>query len=547
MSDRLRAATLGQATATIVLNHVEPAALSIRHALGLNLDLSVAFRDQQGAPVDPTGFFPQLAIMPRSWFGIYGYDMEVTDAVNGIASVKIPGTALIDPAGYNIELYLRRLANPPENPPLPILLAACGVLRLQGSAYFTIGPLGGINVPVVVGPPGPIGPVGPEGPEGPASTVPGPEGPEGERGSIWFTGDDYPLIAIPGPAGLVDGDMYLKTIDPDGGSTWRWSAGTSWTYTGADITGPMGPEGPEGPVGPPGPEVYAPVGATPPATPAIGALWYDTQSQDLKTWNGVGWSVSTANWATGPELWVPNLTDIPGLLFWFDPTDASTMTLDGSGNIQTFRPKIGDPALYTISQANVAQRPDSVPLPNGKTIVRFATTPNQSLANPDVPIDNSQGNSVIFAWKVTDVSVNRGIVNFRPLLGSPLRFDFSTRTAPELTMRCGDGSVLNPRPIAANLWNITTERDAAETWLNGGDLQAATGGPMDAVGSSELMYGRSAMVSPSFAGDLGHLIYIEGPVSDHILHRLEGFVAWDLGIEDRLVPGHPYKDGPPTT
>lgn len=216
MNDRLRAATLGQATATIVLNHVEPAALSIRHALGLNLDLSIAFRDQKGAPVNLTGFFPQLAIMPRSWYGIYGYDMEVTDAVNGIASVRVPGTALVDPMGYNIELYLRRVADPPSNPPVPIALAACGVLRLQGSAYFTIGPLGGINVPVVIGPPGPEGPVGPQGAAGPQ----GSPGPTGERGSIWTTGQGAPTQTT----GVLVGDMYL---DEANGDVWRFD-GATW-------------------------------------------------------------------------------------------------------------------------------------------------------------------------------------------------------------------------------------------------------------------------------------------------------------------------------
>jgi collagen type IV alpha len=63
----------------------------------------------------------------------------------------------------------------------------------------------------------------------------------GFRGSQWYTGDDYPAISMPGPVGLVVGDMYLKNIDPDGGSVWQWAGvGPGWIYTGADITGQSG-------------------------------------------------------------------------------------------------------------------------------------------------------------------------------------------------------------------------------------------------------------------------------------------------------------------
>ena len=97
---------------------------------------------------------------------------------------------------------------------------------------------------------------------------PGVDGTNGERGGTWFTGNDYPLISMPDPAVLVDGDMYLKQIDPDGGSTWRWHGALgAWTYqaditgpTGADSTvpGPAGPKGDTGDTGPPGADSTVP-------------------------------------------------------------------------------------------------------------------------------------------------------------------------------------------------------------------------------------------------------------------------------------------------
>lgn len=66
----------------------------------------------------------------------------------------------------------------------------------------------------------------------------------GPHGSVWYAGADYPAASMPDPAGRTEGDMYLKTVDPDGGTVWRWTFLTNnWVYTGSDLTGPQGPTG----------------------------------------------------------------------------------------------------------------------------------------------------------------------------------------------------------------------------------------------------------------------------------------------------------------
>lgn len=197
--------------ATIVLNPIEPAGLSIRHALGVNLDLQIALQSQVGTPVDPTPLLPQLALMPRSWPSIYAYDLPTIDGPLGTCGAMVPGIALMDPAGFNIEVYFRRVADPATDPPLPTSLAARGVLALQGSAYAAMGPLGMINVPVIAGPPGPPGPAGAPG-------APGQPGTPGTRGSIWLTGTGDPTVTV----GVLDGDMYLDELN---GNVWRYDGG----------------------------------------------------------------------------------------------------------------------------------------------------------------------------------------------------------------------------------------------------------------------------------------------------------------------------------
>jgi hypothetical protein len=185
----------------ITLSGIEPAPLSIRHPLGINLDLRLTMQDQNGTPVDPTPLYPQAVLLPRSKGGVYPYDLTVTDAANGIASLNVPGTALTDFWGYGLELYTRRLNEAPDDPPIPTGLAAKGVLMMEGSSYMSSGPLGLINIPVVTGPQGPIGETG-------------------ARGSIWTTGSGAPTATGSEQAG----DMYL---DEANGDVWRYD-GAVW-------------------------------------------------------------------------------------------------------------------------------------------------------------------------------------------------------------------------------------------------------------------------------------------------------------------------------
>jgi hypothetical protein len=199
---------------TIHLNPVEPALLSIRSALGVDLDLDITFLHQNQSPADPTPLMPQLAFMPRSSRQVFAYDVTVTGPANGLGNVKVPGTALTDRNGYNLELYQRRANVEPSDPPVAVGLLAKGVLRLDGSAYAREGPLSAINVPVVVGPPGQQGP--------PGIGVQGDPGTPGKRGSRWTTGIGAP--STPPPLDTLEFDMYL---DETTGDVWQYN-GLDW-------------------------------------------------------------------------------------------------------------------------------------------------------------------------------------------------------------------------------------------------------------------------------------------------------------------------------
>lgn len=387
----------------IELNPFEPSPVGLRHAMGVDLDLDLQFVKLGELPLpaataDITGYNPQLVLIARSTNRPAGYDIVVTDAANGRATVSVPGVVLGDHRDYTMEIYNRDIDGVPK------ALLAKGVLRLEASAYEVTGPLGPVTYPTIEGPPGPMGPMGPEGLQG-AAGLPGPEGPEGphgppgtattmiqsytqpfpgeaipievvtidgfvqgltifvetggyyliindptvdgfivgqnlgypgnaapgatisignavtvggvqgaegpegpegavgpqgEQGSRWYTGDGFPAITPP-PGPRIDGDMYLKNIDPSAGTTWRWDAGSSsWVYSGADITGPQGPQGVAGAVGPAGPSgtMTAIVATAAPSTAGPdGQFWWNPSTGQMKILRTGAWVLYTADWA----------------------------------------------------------------------------------------------------------------------------------------------------------------------------------------------------------------------------------------------------------
>lgn len=196
---------------TVILNPIEPAPLSLRLPLGVALDLDLTFVNQQAALVDPNTLMPQLALLPRSRGGLFAYPVETTSSEGGTGNVKVPSTVLVDRSGYTLELYSRRAAENPDDPPVATGLIAKGVVALEGEAFQSWGPLGTINTPVVVGPPGPVGPQGEQGIQGDT----------GLRGSLWTSGEGPPV-----PTGFeLTGDMYL---DETTGDVYRFEAGVGW-------------------------------------------------------------------------------------------------------------------------------------------------------------------------------------------------------------------------------------------------------------------------------------------------------------------------------
>ena len=140
-----------------------------------------------------------------------------------------------------------------------------------------IGPPG---PPGEAGPPGPDGPAGPEGPEGPQGEQgepgtpggpPGPPGPAGPPGAaVTFIGDEPPVDP-------VEGQLWWES---DKGELLIWyNDGNSTQWVSANSPGPPGPPG-TGEGG--GTAVF--IGPSPPASPVVGQLWWESDTGQMFIW-----------------------------------------------------------------------------------------------------------------------------------------------------------------------------------------------------------------------------------------------------------------------
>lgn len=264
---------------TVFLNPVEPAKLSVRTPLGVEMDLTVAFLSPLGAIIDPGELLAQLVLMPRSSYKRYAYDFETVDASAGTASVTVPGPALADQLGYNVEIYQRINAPNPDDPPVPAGLIATGVLATQGLAYQKNGPLFPMTVPQIVGP---VGPMGPAGPANQLSVLGVETGLPGSDAEVIITGIS-PAQQIsfvipqgdtgdPGPANVLS----IGTVD-----TGAPGSSADATITGTSPNQTLNLTIPRGDVGAPSSLTVGTVTTLPPGSPATATITGTAPNQTI--------------------------------------------------------------------------------------------------------------------------------------------------------------------------------------------------------------------------------------------------------------------------
>jgi len=89
----------------IMLNQIEPAALSLRWPQGLDLPIDLTVREQDGTMVDLSLVNPVLELEPRSGGALQSYAGATDLAGLGTATFRVPGGDYKDSNGYRLSLY----------------------------------------------------------------------------------------------------------------------------------------------------------------------------------------------------------------------------------------------------------------------------------------------------------------------------------------------------------------------------------------------------------------------------------------------------------
>jgi hypothetical protein len=182
---------------------------------------------------------------------------------------------------------------------------------------------------------GPTGPTGPTGVRGDDSTVPGPTGPSGPTGAtgtaglgyagITFTLSSYVSSTASGTVNKVDALVVgssIRIISPSNPLIYADGIVFSITGTSVDITvlfdntggtlasitsampvsitGTRGVTGPTGPTGATGPIRSTDISTTPPSSPMVGDLWYNSETGQTFVFYDSYW-VENVSGIAGPE------------------------------------------------------------------------------------------------------------------------------------------------------------------------------------------------------------------------------------------------------
>lgn len=232
-------------------------------------------------------------------------------------------------------------------------------------------------------------------------------------------------------------------------------------------------------------------------------------------------------------LWTPTQHAIEKPVFAFEAWDESTLTLNGSGVLNWADKGTDGIDAY---QTNTAAQPQLIPNAlNGKPIIRFAT--GQRLLFPSTR--QLINKTIILVWKNNGGGSPLGIGASRVNAGTTLNI-FSTSQPYNNT---GNQTTANNIGSGFGIGHIGLH-NTLEFYING------VKDPVNPTrtNASEL-WNYNAIVNTSFnwLADLAAIYLLPAEPSEAERQRYEGYLAHQLGITSRLLPGHPYFNTPPVT
>lgn len=229
-------------------------------------------------------------------------------------------------------------------------------------------------------------------------------------------------------------------------------------------------------------------------------------------------------------LWTPS--DI-GVMAWWDASDASTITVTGSG-VSTWADKVGS---NDATQGSDGLRP----LTGGRTIggLNALEFDNDGLniSLIDMMPTNSETWAVFHQDDAQDMTILGGGGNAQITVMS------------NQTLRLWKGA--NPYSANTQVGTVPVATDNMGGWLAHADFKkfsvngtlTITGDTPTGNGMQVTQIGRSQYANAD--GLIGEIVVTNGPLSTDDRQKMEGYLAHKWGTEGSLPSDHPYKDAAP--
>lgn len=252
-------------------------------------------------------------------------------------------------------------------------------------------------------------------------------------------------------------------------------------------------------------------------------------------------------------LWDPS--QLTGLVTWYDPSDAGTLTLNGS-NVEQMDDKSGNG--NHASNLTTSQQPDILGTINSLIALKFDG--GDKLVSPEVATAlNGQIAVSIFLVMNGPSVANQGLIGLNstighgffiidqsaffsnevnmirssvPFAGNPYTYGSSNSFVPQQDITIG---------LCADLTNqVRFFVDGTDQTSFQGDLGT---GPMSLTDFS-IGFGGQGFYKNN--GLVGEIVITNTYLSLSDRQKLEGYLAWKWGTVINLDPSNPYKNSPPT-
>lgn len=244
------------------------------------------------------------------------------------------------------------------------------------------------------------------------------------------------------------------------------------------------------------------------------------------------------------QLWTP--AAYPSAM-WMDAIDSSALVLSGSSATQ-FNDRNGNGRYF--AQATSTQQPTYDPTGlNGKGVLLYDG--NDTMLGVNTDFYASDWCAVVVA-RHANATTNGTFFSKWNLSGNQRELLFRANFTNFLSMFISTNGI-NPTQYTATM-TIGTSYGVFGAYKNGTNFLISLNGQQSSVftipatvfdGSAQYQLG--ALGGGDYLnGGMQKFVFIPGAYSLAVFQQLEGWAAWDSGLEGSLAAGHPFKSAHPT-